>query len=326
MGTTCTAAILENDRLVIAQVGDSRAYLLQSGRLTQITRDHSLMANMIDAGQITPEEARVHPNRSVITRALGNDPETVPDLYQINVKDGDRLLICSDGLTSMIEDDEIQAVMNRVSDPQACADLLVDGAIAAGGLDNITVIVVNIEFSGERALKKITARTRLTAVLLFLLLAGIIALTAWGTYFYLHNSVYLKADDAGMVAVYRGVPGSVMGFSYSELIESTDVPADSLVAEGARSQLQDGMPVGSVEEALKLIESYREDLARTASSSTPVPSTPSSTAEPGSAGGTSGSQGASGESGSGEGASGSQAGSTLQDSAQGSSSSGGQNR
>lgn len=278
MGTTCTAAMLEGDRLVIAQVGDSRAYLLQSGKLTQITRDHSLMANMIDAGQITPEEARVHPNRSVITRALGNDPDTVPDLYQINVKDGDRLLICSDGLTSMIEDGEIQAVMNRISDPQQCASTLVDGAIAAGGLDNVTVIVVNVATHAGEGFRGIALRTKLTVALVLMLLVGIVALAVWGGNSYLHNSAYLKADDNGMVAVYRGVPGTVMGFSYSELLESTDIPVAELQLS-AREQMEDGMRVDNVEKAFDLIESYRAELKQASGSAAPGASVSTSSAD-----------------------------------------------
>lgn len=131
MGTTLTACMLENERLIIAQVGDSRAYLLHHGKLQQLTRDHSLMADMIEAGQLTPEEARHHPQRSVITRALGSDPNTRPDMYEINVETGDRLLVCSDGLSSMIEDEQIEAVMRRVPDPQRCASQLVNEAIAA---------------------------------------------------------------------------------------------------------------------------------------------------------------------------------------------------
>ena len=266
MGTTCTAAVLDGNRLVIAQVGDSRAYLLHAGVLRQITRDHSLMANMIEAGQITPEEARVHPNRSVITRALGNDPDTVPDLYEINVEDGDRLLICSDGLTSMIEDDEVQAVMNRISDPQRCASTLVDGALAAGGLDNVTVIVVNVEGSKRKRLRGVALRTKVTVTFVLLMLAAIIALTGWGGYAYLHNVAYLIADETGMVAVYRGVPGSVMGFGYSELVETTDVPVASLPLS-AREQMEEGMRVSDVDAALALVESYRSDLAAASGSS-----------------------------------------------------------
>ncbi|MEG0374547.1 MAG: protein phosphatase 2C domain-containing protein, partial [Raoultibacter sp.] len=128
MGTTMTAAILEGERLVIAQVGDSRAYLLHNDKLQQLTRDHSLMADMIEAGQLTAEEARYHPNRSVITRALGSDPHMLADLYELNVEAGDKLLICSDGLTTMLVDPMIEDIMQRIDDPQRCASTLVSEA------------------------------------------------------------------------------------------------------------------------------------------------------------------------------------------------------
>ena len=259
MGTTVTAAILERDKLVIAQVGDSRAYLLHNGELTQLTRDHSLMANMIEAGQITPEEARFHPNRSVITRALGNDPDTLPDLYEINVEDGDRLLLCSDGLYSMLEDDEIAAVMRRVSDPQRCASTLVNGAIAAGGHDNITVIVADAEGRAQQKRRRIAIRTKITIAFVLLLLAGILAAAAWGGYTYLHNTAYLAKTDSGMVAVYRGVPGDVLGFGYSELVEETDIPVSKL-SPSAAERISENMRVNSVDEALELVESYREEI------------------------------------------------------------------
>ena len=259
MGTTVTAAILERDKLVIAQVGDSRAYLLHNGELTQLTRDHSLMANMIEAGQITPEEARFHPNRSVITRALGNDPDTLPDLYEINVEDGDRLLLCSDGLYSMLEDDEIAAVMRRVSDPQRCASTLVNGAIAAGGHDNITVIVADAEGRAQQKRRRIAIRTKITIAFVLLLLAGILAAAAWGGYTYLHNTAYLAKTDSGMVAVYRGVPGDVLGFGYSELVEETDIPVSKL-SPSAAERISENMRVNSVDEAFELVESYREEI------------------------------------------------------------------
>lgn len=259
MGTTVTAAILERNHLVIAQVGDSRAYLLHNGEMTQLTRDHSLMANMIEAGQITPEEARFHPNRSVITRALGNDPDTIPDLYEINVEDGDRLLLCSDGLYSMLEDDEIAAVMRRVSDPQRCAAVLVNGAIAAGGHDNVTVIVADAEGQAQQRRRRMAIRTKLTIAFVLLLLVGIICGAAWGGYTYLHNTAYLGQTEDGMVAVYRGVPGDVLGFSYSELVEETDVPVAKL-SPSAAGRIAENMRVSSVDEALDLVESYREEL------------------------------------------------------------------
>ena len=118
MGTTCTAAVLQGTRLVIAQVGDSRAYLLHNGHLQQLTRDHSLVADLVESGQISAEEARTHPQRSVITRALGSDPRMQCDLYELNIAEGDRLLLCSDGLYSMVEDGQIEHVMNAHPDAQ----------------------------------------------------------------------------------------------------------------------------------------------------------------------------------------------------------------
>lgn len=129
MGCTCTAAMLEKDKLVIAQVGDSRAYLLHKGQMQQLTRDHSLVADLIEAGQITEAEARVHPQRSVITRALGSDPRTQPDLFEITVEAGDRLLLCSDGLSTMLEDDQIAKILANHSEPQRCAAQLVNEAV-----------------------------------------------------------------------------------------------------------------------------------------------------------------------------------------------------
>lgn len=133
MGTTMTAAILEGTKLVVAQVGDSRAYLLHGGRLSQITRDHSLMADLIEAGQITEEEARWHPQRSVITRALGSDPEMIPDLFDIQLDEGDRILLCSDGLSGMVYNEELEQILNAHEDPQECADALIEAANTNGG-------------------------------------------------------------------------------------------------------------------------------------------------------------------------------------------------
>lgn len=261
MGTTCTAAVLDGNSLAIAQVGDSRAYLLHKGILKQLTRDHSLMANMIEAGQLTPEEARVHPNRSVITRALGNDPDTTPDLYEINVEDGDRLLLCSDGLSSMLEDDEMQAVMNRYRDPQKCASTLVSGALVAGGLDNVTVIIVNVEGGLAKSRKKLALRTRITALLIVLMLALCLGVAAWGGSAYLHHTAYLAESEHGTVSVYRGVPGEVLGFSYSELVEETDIAVSDLPPSAAESiRSSKGMRVNSVEEALEIVEGYKSDI------------------------------------------------------------------
>ncbi len=258
MGTTCTAAMVEGNKLVIAQVGDSRAYLMHKGSLSQLTRDHSYMAELIDKGEITPQEARSHPKRSKITRVLGYDVGMIPDLYEINVEAGDRLLLCSDGLSSMIEDKEIADIMMRHADPQRCAIGLVNAAIAAGGHDNVTTIVVDIEGGAAKAQKKIKRRTKLSLVLILLLLVAVFGFAGWGGYNYLTNTAYLSANNDGKVEVYRGVPGDVLGFSYSELVESSDVSIDSL-SPSAAENIKHNMRVSTVGEALALLESYKEE-------------------------------------------------------------------
>lgn len=259
MGTTMTAAMLEGERLVIAQVGDSRAYLLHQGKLQQLTRDHSLMADMIEAGQLTPEEARTHPQRSVITRALGSDAHLHPDIYEINVETGDRLLICSDGLSGMIFDDQIENTLRRVQDPQRCASQLVNEAIAAGGHDNVTVIVADVIGYAEVRRKKLARKTKLSIALVLVLFAAIIAGAAWGTQTYLNTAAYL-ANDNGKVAVYRGVPGSVLGLSFSHLERTTDVTVADL-QPGVANRLNEGIRVDDMEAADALVKEYEDEIA-----------------------------------------------------------------
>ena len=259
MGTTCTAAVLKEERLVIAQVGDSRAYLLHQGKLQQLTRDHSLVAMMVEAGQLTPEEARVHPRRSVITRELGTDPSNKPDLYEIDVEAGDRLLLCSDGLYGMVEDPDIQAIMTRTADPQRCASQLVNEAIAAGGNDNVTVIVVDVEGRREARRKKVALKTKLTIAFVLVLLAAIVGGAAWGVNTYVHNSAYLAEKD-GDVAIYQGLPEPFLLVSYSELVEETGVPVDKL-SPGVADRIREGLRVDDVDAARELVEEYRDQLS-----------------------------------------------------------------
>lgn len=260
MGCTCTAAMLENERLIVAQVGDSRAYLLHGGTLQQITRDHSLMADFIEAGQITPEEARVHPQRSVITRALGSDPRTQPDLFEINVNTGDRLLICSDGLTSMIEDYEIEDILNRTPDPQIAASKLVNAAIAAGGHDNVTVIVVNVTGFAEVRRRKVARKTKITAAVIIALLVAIFCGAAYAFNYWTTQTAFLGVQD-DKVAVYRGVPGELFGATFSQIVEVTDVSVDDLQPGVANRLKTEGVHADSVEEAKDLVDTYREEIA-----------------------------------------------------------------
>lgn len=144
MGTTLTAAMARDGRLFIAHVGDSRCYRLRDGRLDQLTVDHTLVGEFVREGRITEEQARTHPQRSIITRALGVEPAVPIDSITLEVASGDRFLICSDGLYGMLYDEEILSYLTAVQDPQQCAEQLIDAANRAGGEDNTTVIVVDI--------------------------------------------------------------------------------------------------------------------------------------------------------------------------------------
>ncbi|MBV8386744.1 MAG: Stp1/IreP family PP2C-type Ser/Thr phosphatase [Acidimicrobiia bacterium] len=155
MGTTLTAIALVDDggedRLAIVNVGDSRAYLLQQGQLEQLTEDHSLVEQLVREGQLTPEEAQVHPQRSIITRALGLDPDVEVDSWELTPYKGDRLLLCSDGLTNEVSDADIATTLRTVGDPEEAAKQLVDAARDHGGNDNITCVVVDVLDDDDRA-------------------------------------------------------------------------------------------------------------------------------------------------------------------------------
>jgi PPM family protein phosphatase len=145
MGTTVTAALLEGSRIVIGHVGDSRAYRLREGRLEQLTDDHSLVADLVRGGRISPEEADIHPQRSVITRALGTDPEVDIDSLAVDARPGDVYLLCSDGLTTMVTDQEILDIVGRAKSLEHAGKDLVKAANRRGGEDNITVVLFAVE-------------------------------------------------------------------------------------------------------------------------------------------------------------------------------------
>lgn len=260
MGTTLTAAMLEGERLLIAQVGDSRAYLLHKGHLQQITRDHSLMADLIEAGQITPEEARVHPNRSVITRAIGSDIHMRPDIYELNVDAGDRILLCSDGLSSMISNNAIESIMRRQSDAQHCADELVTAALEDGGADNVTVVVADVPGFSEVREKKRAHKSRVFYIGLAIALVAVIFAAGFGGYAFISNSAYL-IEENGKVSVYRGTPDDFMGIKLSTLDHTTNVDVDKL-QPGVANRIKEGMSVSSIDEANSLIAGYEEEIAR----------------------------------------------------------------
>ena len=258
MGTTITAALVEGCHIAIAHVGDSRAYLLHDGQLQRLTEDHSMVADMIRLGQLTEAESRVHPNRSVITRALGTDASMEADTYDYDSSQGDRLLLCSDGLTSMLVDDRIRDFLGRYKDPEVTAKALVQAANDEGGQDNITVVIVEIE--GEETTVKreqqAARRTWLAVLAWVLAFVLVVAGIGYGVYRYARDSYFLIADQ-GVVVVYQGVPGELAGYSLKWEITRTTTLVEAL-PPATQSRLAEGVTASSLAEALRLAGSYRD--------------------------------------------------------------------
>ncbi len=247
MGTTITVALVEDGRVAIGHVGDSRAYLIRDRRLEQLTEDHSLVAELVRSGKLSPEEADTHPQRSVITRALGTDPDVDVDTFSVETRPGDLFMLCSDGLTSMVDDNTIlrEAERNR-SDLEAAAKALVRAANKGGGDDNITIVFFEIAGSGSDGVTERTValppveddeedktlsdldrvpavaveepdrerrnnghpgRNALLAVLGLLLILAVLGGAVWG----LWRSHFVGAEADGHVAVYQGVPWNLVG-------------------------------------------------------------------------------------------------------------------
>jgi serine/threonine protein phosphatase PrpC len=241
MGTTMTVALAEGDTVRIGHVGDSRAYLIREDQLEQLTEDHSLVAELVRSGKLSPEEAEVHPQRSVITRVLGTEPEVDVDAFSVPARPGDVFMLCSDGLTSMVADTKILELVGRSrGDLKATAKALIDEANRGGGEDNITVVLFELTQTGEdtatmapvapaetdgadaATLSELEAvppvaglaparltgrrprRRRLVLALGTVLALGI-AIVAGGLYA-LSRAHFVGAARDGHVAVYRGVP------------------------------------------------------------------------------------------------------------------------
>jgi serine/threonine protein phosphatase PrpC len=243
MGTTMTVALVEDGRVAIGHVGDSRAYLIRNGALEQLTEDHSLVAELVRSGKLSPEEAEGHPQRSVITRALGTDPDVDVDTFSVETRPGDLFLICSDGLTTMVDDETILAEVARNRDDlKSAAKALVRAANKGGGEDNITVVFFEIggedlehtvtlppreaepeedtldeldrvpaietmDGNGRRSEPRGPGRRLLGAALALTLLIGASGFVVWG----LWRSHFVGAEADGHVAVYQGVPWNIVG-------------------------------------------------------------------------------------------------------------------
>lgn len=269
MGTTLTAVMVEGLRLEVAHVGDSRAYLYSDGRLERLTEDHSMVADLVRSGTLTEEESRNHPNRSVITRALGSDPNMSADTFAADASPGDRLLLATDGLTALVTDEGIADILARHDDPAEAVEALIAAAQLAGGYDNITCVVVNLG-GGESHTATPAARAGVWAPRLLWLVsaAAIVALAAYGTYTYANSRAYL-IDEGGRVAVHRGIPGSFAGVRLDWPAYRSDVQTAKLPPVIAQ-RLKTGVRAESVSAADALVQEYRMEASQGASGSVPA--------------------------------------------------------
>jgi len=274
MGTTLTAARIIDDAVLLAHVGDSRAYLLRAGALRQLTEDHTLVNRMVKAGEITADEADVHPHRNVLTRALGTEPDVDVDEDEVALMDGDRLLLCSDGLFGMVTEDQIQAILENEPDPQHAADRLIRAANRAGGVDNITALVLDAH-EPERgdadeppgaatgvvggADPGRRGRMRRRAARAGLVVLVLVAAASVGRH-YIDAQWYVGVSN-GQVAVFQGIPASPLGYKLSHAVEVTELSAAAVERLAAHDNLADGINANSRADAEAIVQQMRLDLS-----------------------------------------------------------------
>jgi len=312
MGTTCTLVLVAESEIHIAHVGDSRAYLFRAGELSQLTEDHTLVGRMVKEGRLQPEEAERHPQRSIITRVLGVGDEVEVDLLTIPIEKEDKILICSDGLSSMVDVEGIRSVLAQDEDPQATVDALIDLANDAGGEDNITAVVLafdgrettasapveNTKLTQEVAAADAARRQETTQpgarkgdvtgafrpaerkpepaerkpepagarggrgsrpvlVTLVLIVLAVGAGIAAFKYLIVENSYYVTTNDDGNLAIYRGLPDEVLGMTFQEELETSEVAAGDL-PDFLQEDVDDAIEAESLEDARTTLANLEE--------------------------------------------------------------------
>jgi protein phosphatase len=276
MGTTVTAMLCAGQRLALAHVGDSRAYLLRNGELQRITHDHTLVQALIDDGQLSEFEAATHPQRSVLMRVLDGRSEIELDLSVRDARAGDRYLLCSDGLSGVVRDDTLRETLATREDPQHAVDALVDLALRGGGPDNITCIVADIveaEPGADRSsegkepvvggsvpnLEHVRERRRgwRGPVLVVLIIAALAGALLGGTWWYAQHQFYVGSDD-GQVVIYRGIKGSIAGISFSSVEQRTGILLDELPSF-ERDKVVASIDADSLNDAKQIVDRLRTE-------------------------------------------------------------------
>ncbi len=295
MGTTLTVALVEGDRIRLAHVGDSRAYLLRDGELRLLTQDHTLVHQMVLEGEISEQEAQTHPQRSVLTRALGVDVLVEIDDETVAVRPGDRLLLCTDGLTSMVSEEEIGEILREVPDTREAAERLVRAANDGGGADNTTVVILDLSEgdppdagrSGATASAGVgsspsiqgavrpaapearpgaagTARAEMRPpwrriALWAGVVAAIVIVGLVGLRMYTNSQWYVGVLN-GHVAVFQGIPAEVGGLRFHHVVVETDISAAKAETLALYRDLRDGITADSRERATAIVERIRRDV------------------------------------------------------------------
>jgi len=310
MGSTLTVVLREGDGLLIGHVGDSRAYMLREGRLGQLTADHSVVAEMERQGKLAPGEAETHPYRSVLTRAVGTEEHLEVDVSRVALCAGDRLLLCSDGLTGMLNDQDIFQILVDSEDPRAAADTLLQAALAEGGEDNITVVVVDVvdengeengeedarvEFgpaervasdraasdgtvegvasggnsgflhpdgpsaggAGDSGVSGRKRRFNRRSALLIVAAVLVLLLLVSGVFALINSGVYFVGTSGGKVAVYQGMPYSVLGVELYSVDQVGTVDYEGL--DGETQQAIDAHDLTTKEEGQRFVRDLVSD-------------------------------------------------------------------
>lgn len=325
MGTTFCGAMFDGEHLGLAHIGDSRCYLLRDGELRQLTHDHSWVQQLIDEGRLTPQQAATHPHRSLIIRVLNGQRGSEADLELVELHLGDRVMFCSDGLSGLIDDDEIRDLL-REDDLNLAINDLAEAANRAGGHDNITVVLADvmeqddaldaarpqlvgsatereiptvtgpaappsaplpktpIEQSGEEAARYAPEPTSRRwpgvvagALAILLVLGG----ASWGVIAYSTSRFYIAEAD-GQVAIYNGLPGSILGYELNVLTERTDISVTDLPRFYQRA-VSNTIATSNLPSARESVDelrwraercvAVREERAATTAPSTPAPTT-----------------------------------------------------
>jgi protein phosphatase len=299
MGTTLTAATLvTGGTVLVGHVGDSRAYLLHDGELRQVTVDHSLVEELVREGRLTADEAAVHPQRSIITRALGVDASVEVDVYPVELAPGDRLLLCSDGLTGMVQAETIAATLRREEDPARAAAALIDAANVAGGEDNITAVVVAVTDdpplravsepvapieatvveeepapdAGERRRRgaRGVGRVLLWALPIVVVLGVAVGAVGW----YARRSYFVDLHQ-GRVTVFKGVPGGLAGWDPT-IERRTAIAADQL-RPADLAAVKDREKFSSLDDANAFVARIRANTTTTTTTTPPTTTVPGAT-------------------------------------------------